>query len=249
MNRGSLVYRDAEHDQGDARHVLDGRDLAQHDRADDGGEDRQQGQHQRERRAGQPGHGQLIGHVGDHRGADAYPGPGQQPRRVPEGGQRPAQPPRCRDDRRDDHGPREPVDVRRPAGLRGAPAALVRHPVAEHDVEHEQRAVGEREDEAERLTRDADRGDDHHARRGEEQGSGVATGPRAGRGQDHGAEEFDRTHRRQRQPVHREVERRVHHREHHAQRQQVPALAGAEPADEAPGSPPEHEHDRRAGDP
>jgi len=40
MNRGSLVDRDAEHDQGDARHVKDGRDLAQHDRADDSGEDR-----------------------------------------------------------------------------------------------------------------------------------------------------------------------------------------------------------------
>jgi hypothetical protein len=249
MSRGSLVYRDAEHDQGDARHVRDGRDLAQHDRADDGGEDRQQGQHQRERRAGQPGHGQLIGHIGDHRGAHAHPGPGQQPHRVPERGQRSVQPPRRRDDRRDDHGPREPVDVCRPAFLRGAPAAGVRHPMAEQDVEHEQRAVGEGEDEAERLTGDADRGDGDDARRGEEQGSGVATGPRAGRGQDHGAEELDRAYRRQRQPVHREVEHRVHHREYQAHRHQVPAFASAETADEPPGPPPERKYDRRAGDP
>jgi hypothetical protein len=248
MSRGSLVYRDAEHDQGDARHVRDGRDLAQHDRADDGGEDRQQGQHQRERRAGQPGHGQLIGHIGDHRGAHAHPGPGQQPHRVPERGQRSVQPPRRRDDRRDDHGPREPVDVCRPAFLRGAPAAGVRHPMAEQDVEHEQRAVGEGEDEAERLTGDADRGDGDHARRGEEQGSGVAPGPRAGRGQDHGAEELDRAHRGQRQPVHRQVEHRVHDREHQAHRHQVPALADAETADQPPGPPPEGQHDGRTGD-
>jgi len=243
------MNRDARHYQRDTSGVLDGRDLTQHDRADDGREHRQQGQHQRERRAGQPGHGQLIGHVGDHRGAHPHPGPGQQPDRVPERGQCPAQPPRCRDDRRDDHGPREPVDARRPAGPRGAPAADVSHPVAEHDVEHEQGAVGEGEDEAERLTGDADRGDRDHARRSEHQRRGVTPGPRAGRGQDHGAEELDRAHRRQRQPVHREVERRVHHREHQAQRQQVPALAAAEPADEPPGAPPEPEHDRRAGDP
>jgi hypothetical protein len=99
------------------------------------------------------------------------------------------------------------------------------------------------------MAGDADRADGDHARRGEHQGSGVAAGPRAGRGQDHGAEELDRADRRQRQPVHREVERRVHHREHQAQRQQVPALAGAEPADEPPGPAPEREHDRRAGDP
>jgi hypothetical protein len=59
-----LMDCDAEYDKRDARGVLDGRDLTQHDRADDGGEDRQQSQHQRERGAGQPGHGQLIDHVG-----------------------------------------------------------------------------------------------------------------------------------------------------------------------------------------
>jgi hypothetical protein len=41
-----LMNRDARHYQRDTSGVLDGRDLTQHDRADDGGEHRQQGQHQ-----------------------------------------------------------------------------------------------------------------------------------------------------------------------------------------------------------
>src|SRR5215470_13885043 len=35
--------------------------------ADDGGCRRQQGEHERERRPGQPGHRELVRHVGDHR--------------------------------------------------------------------------------------------------------------------------------------------------------------------------------------
>jgi hypothetical protein len=49
------MQRDAEYHQHDADGVLDGRDLVQHDRADDGGEDRQQRQQKREGGAGQPG--------------------------------------------------------------------------------------------------------------------------------------------------------------------------------------------------
>jgi hypothetical protein len=82
-----LMHRDAEYYQRDARGVLDGRNLAQHDRAHDRGEDRQQRQHQREGGPRQPGHGQLVGYVRDHRGADAHPGPGQQQHWVPEGRQ------------------------------------------------------------------------------------------------------------------------------------------------------------------
>ena len=70
MHRVLLMHRDAEYYQRDAGGVLNGRDLAQHDHADDDGEDRQQRQHEREGGAGQPGHGQLIGDVGDDRGAD-----------------------------------------------------------------------------------------------------------------------------------------------------------------------------------
>jgi len=98
------VQPDAEHHQGDPGGVLDGRELAQHDRADDGGEHRQQGQHQGERGPWQPGHGQLIAHVGDDGGAYADAGPGQQQDRVPERGQRAARSPRRRHDRGDGHG-------------------------------------------------------------------------------------------------------------------------------------------------
>jgi hypothetical protein len=48
------VQRDPGDDQGDAGQVLKGRDLVQHDRLDERGEHRQQRQHQRERRPGQP---------------------------------------------------------------------------------------------------------------------------------------------------------------------------------------------------
>jgi hypothetical protein len=241
--------RDAQHYQRDARGVLDGRDLAQHDRAHDRGEDRQQRQHHREGGARQPGHGQLIGYVRDHGGADAHPGPGQQQERMPERGQRAAEPRGCRRDRRDRHRCRKPVDVRQPTGARSPRIVGVRHPVGEDDVQHEQRAVGKGEDEAEGLSDNADRGDRDHARGGEHQGSGVTPGPRAGRGQDDGAEEFDGAHRGQRQPVRCQVERRVHRREHHAQRRHPPAVIGAEPADQPPRPPPHREQQRGAGDP
>jgi hypothetical protein len=52
-----LMDGHAEHDQDDPRDVLDGGELAQHDRAGDDGERRQQRQHERERGARQPGHG------------------------------------------------------------------------------------------------------------------------------------------------------------------------------------------------
>jgi len=54
------VHRDADDHQPDAEQVLAGRELAKDDRADDGGEHREQGEHEREAGAGQPGHGQLI---------------------------------------------------------------------------------------------------------------------------------------------------------------------------------------------
>jgi hypothetical protein len=121
--------------------------------------------------------------------------------------------------------------------------------VAEHDVQHEQRAVREREGEAERLPGDADRRDGGHTRRGEDEGRGVARGSCAGGGQDHGAEELDRADRGQRQPVHREVERRVHHGQHRAQGEQRAAAAPAQRPDASPWPPPEREHRGRAGYP
>jgi hypothetical protein len=236
------VQRDAEHHQGDADDVAGCGELAQHGRADDGGEHGQQRQHERERGPGQPRHGQLIGHVGDHRGAYADPGAGQQQDRVPERGQRAGQAPRGDRGRSDQHRRGEPVN---PGDFR----AGVRYPVTEDDVEHEQDAVGEGENEPERLPGQADHRDRGDARRGEHEGQGVAHRPRSGGGQDHGAEKLDRAHRRQRQPVRGQVERRVHHGEHHAQEQQGAQPGRAHPASCPPRPPPEREHQGRAGDP
>jgi hypothetical protein len=236
----------AQHDQGDPRDVGDGGDLTQHDRAGDGGEHRQQRQHERERGARQPGHGQLVGHVGDHRRAHPDARPGQQQHRMAERGQRAAQAPRRRRHRGDRHGRPQAVD---PAGPVMVRAGRVRDPVAEHDVQHEQRAVGEGEGESERLTGQPDRRDGGHASRRQREGGRVAQGPRPGCGQDHGAEELDRAYRRERQPVHREVERRVHQGQHHAQRQQRAAAAPAELPVGAPRPPPQREHRGRAGHP
>ncbi len=213
----------------------------QHDRAYDGGEHRQQREHERERGPRQSRHRQLIAGVGDHRRAHADARTGQQQHRMPERGQGAGQPPWRRRHRRDQHGRPEPVDAsRRVAG--------VGYPVAEHDVQHEKRAVGEGEDEPQRVTGGADHGDRGHACRGEHEGSGVTPGPSPGRGQDHGADELDRAHRRQRQPVHGEVERRVHDGEHRAEGDQGPPAARAQPPYQPPRPPPGGEHRRRACD-
>jgi hypothetical protein len=240
------MQRDAQHHQADAGRILECGDLAQHDRADDGGEHRQQRQHQGERGARQPGHGQLVAHVGNDRGAYAHPGPGQQQDRAPERGQRAAESPRRGRHRGDGHGCPQLVDAGEPL------AAGVGYPVAQDDVGHEQAAVGEGKGEAERVAVQPDRGDDDHSRRGEGQRPGVAPGPRPGRGQDHGPEKLDRAHRRQREPRHRQVERRVHHGQHHAQGQQRPAARRTQRPDlpDQPSRPPPgREHHRRAGDP
>jgi len=50
-----------------------GGDLTEHDQPHDRRDGRQQGQHQRERGAGQPGHRELVGDVGDDRRADPDP--------------------------------------------------------------------------------------------------------------------------------------------------------------------------------
>jgi hypothetical protein len=235
------VQQETCHHEGDARDVLNGGHLAQDDRAYDGGEHRQQREHERERSPRQPRHRQLIAGVGDHRRAHADSGAGQQQHGIPECGQGVAQPPRRRRHGRDQHGRAEPVDASRRA-------ARIGYPVAEHDVQHEQRAVGKGEDEPERVTGKADHGDGSHACRGERERSSVAPGPRPGGGQDHSAAELDRAHRRQRQPVHGEVERRVHDGEHHAEGDQGPPAARAEFRYQPPRSPPGGEHRRRAGD-
>lgn len=86
------MQRDPADDQGDARYILDCWDLAQHDRADDGGEHGQQRKHQREGRPWQPCHGQLVGDVGNHRRRHPDADSGEQPRRVCKRGQGAAEP-------------------------------------------------------------------------------------------------------------------------------------------------------------
>jgi hypothetical protein len=236
----------AQDDQGDPRDVGDGGDLAQHDRAGDRGAYRQQRQHEREGGPRQPRHRQLVGHVGDHRRAHPDARPGQQQHRMAERGQRAAQAPRRRRHRGDRHGRPQAVD---PAGPRMVRGGRVGDPVAEHDVQHEQHAVGEGEGEPERLPGQPDRRDGGHAPRRQREGGGVTRGPCPGGGQDHGATELDRAHRRQRQPVHREVERRVHQGQHQAQGQQRTPAAPAEFPVRLPRTPPQREHRGRGRHP
>jgi hypothetical protein len=98
------------------------------------------------------------------------------------------------------------------------------------------------EDKPERVSGDADRGDGNDTRGRQPECSGVADGPRPGGGQEHRTEELDRAHRRQRQPVHRQVERRVHHGEHDAEGQQRTAAVLARdprPPEQPPRAPPD----------
>jgi hypothetical protein len=246
------VQRDARDDQADAGQVTGGRDLAEHDRADDRGEGGQQGEHQRERGAGQPGHGELVGDVGDHGGAHAHADAPGQPGRVSERGEGGAEAGRGGGDRADDHRAGELVDPGQGRAARrlassGQPG--VRDPVTEHDVEHEAGAVAEREQEAKGLRRDADGGQRHHPGNGEAKGGGVAPALGPERGQDDGTEELDRPHGRQREPGDGEVEQRVHPRQDEAKGRQRGPLTAVQPASQPPGPAPGREHRGRAGDP
>ena len=64
------MHRHPGHHQGDAEQSRAGY-LVQHDDADERRGGRQQRQHQREARARQPRHGELVADIGDDRGADA----------------------------------------------------------------------------------------------------------------------------------------------------------------------------------
>jgi hypothetical protein len=61
-------------------------------------------------------------------------------------------------------------------------------------------------------------------------------------------EELDGAHGRQRQPVDGQVEEAVHRGQGDPEGQQHPPLTVAEPGDQAPGAPPQREHDGGAGD-
>jgi len=80
VNGRIVVYRDTEDHQRDARQVAGGRDLPEDDQANDGGRGGQQREHQGEGGARQPGHGELVGDVGNDRGGQADADAPQQPR-------------------------------------------------------------------------------------------------------------------------------------------------------------------------
>lgn len=65
--RFTLVQSNAEHHQRNGDEVHRGRELPQHDDADDRRSRRQQRDEQRIGRAREPRHGELVEHVGNHR--------------------------------------------------------------------------------------------------------------------------------------------------------------------------------------
>ena len=216
----------------------------EHDSADDHGERREQREHQRERGPREPGHGELVGDVGDHRGAHPDNDAPGQPGRMGEGGQGGAEAGRGDGDRGDQHRGAELVDTAEDVAHPG-----VRDPVAQHDVEHEAGAVAEREHQAKRAGPCLDSGQHRDAADTQGQRRGVAPGPGAERGQDDGTEEFDRPDGSQRQPCDREVEQRVHPGEDAAEREQRDQLPPVEPPCQPPRPPPYREHRRGGGDP
>lgn len=149
-------------DQGDAGEVFEGADLSADDEADDGGGGREEGEHEGDGGSGQPGHGELVGDVGDDRGAqpDADT-PGDSEGVGERGGGDDAD--RGGDDGGDEHGQSQLIDAaHRGRGMVGAIRGGVGDAVAEHDVEHEPDAVGEGEHEPQRLAGEPDFGEDDH---------------------------------------------------------------------------------------
>jgi hypothetical protein len=79
----AAVQRDAEDHQPDAGQAPCGGDLAQDDQADDGRGGGQQREHEGEGGAGQAGHRQLVGDVGDDRRASFVVSTPVPPRTLP----------------------------------------------------------------------------------------------------------------------------------------------------------------------
>ena len=71
---GIAVEGDGGDNENHANDLCDGRDLSEHDDADDGGGRRQERDHEGVGGPGQPSHGKLVEYVRNHRGrnADTY---------------------------------------------------------------------------------------------------------------------------------------------------------------------------------
>ena len=106
-----------------------------------------------------------------------------------------------------------------------------RDAVAEHDVEREERAIGEGEDEPDGLTGDPNIGEHPDADDGHEQRQRVPPPARAERRQSNGTEKLESAYGPQWEPGDRQIEAGVHQTEHDPQRQQGSPLGTRPPPD------------------
>jgi hypothetical protein len=148
---------------------------------------------------------------------------------------------RRRHDRSDQHRKSEPVDARR--------AAVGGNPLAQDDVDHEQRAVAEREGEAHRVTGQPGIGQQNDTRGRQHQRGQVTPAAEPDDRQRHRPDELDRADGSQRQPVDGQVEQRVHRGQGQTERHQEPPLRPAHRCRDPPRPAPHREHDRRRDDP
>jgi hypothetical protein len=145
----------------------------------------------------------------------------------------------------DDHGQAELINAAQRQPRRVAAARRgVGDAVPQQDVQHEPGAVGEGEQVPQRLPGELHRSQDGYPADGQHQGEHVAAAPCAGGGQDDHAQELDRAHRSQREPVDGEIEQRVHRGQDGAQAGEHQPLPAAGRGEDPPGAAPDGEHNR-----
>ena len=234
------VHRDPEHDERDTHDLDPRRQLKQHSDPDDGRGRREQGHEERVRCPGHTRHRELVADVWDDGRGDRDPDRGAEGYRVDQRRRGAPAADRRHDDRSHEHGPGQAVDA--------AGRAPLRDPVGEDDVDGEERRVHEGEDDSNHVALDAHVDEQVDARRGGDQGEGVAGRARPGRCERDNRQELDRRHRGEREPVDRHVEARVHDGQHGTQGKQQAAAAAVERGEAAPRPAPERVDRRRARD-
>ncbi len=121
--------------------------------------------------------------------------------------------------------------------------------MSQDDVCDEKSGVGKSEDEAERLSRDPNVGEQVDAPDRKPQRQHVPATSHSERGEAQRTKKLDRPYRPKRQSRDGKVEERIHRREDHAElHEREPGLVGHR-APESPGAPPHGEHRRCARDP
>ncbi|MFW8643645.1 hypothetical protein ACOJBO_17495 [Rhizobium beringeri] len=139
----------------------------------------------------QPRHRELVGDIGNDRRRYAHADRGQQQGRISKSRDGVGKAYRGGHDRRDQYGRAKPVDP--------FTAALFRQTMAEHDIEHEQAAIDEGEQIAERRSREPNLRQEEHAAHREQQGGDVAWAAHRDGGKPDRPQKFDRANRRERQ--------------------------------------------------